>query len=303
MRLTDARALELTERSEFIGFAIYQQMEQARLELARAHWDDALAMVEDLPEAPHARCVALTVAGTVKLRRGDDAADDDLDEARRLADELGELQRRGPVAAARAEAALLRGDLAAARAIARPEFDEADRLVARALRAELAYLLVRAGDDVGIADDDEHPFAVQARGDWRGAADLWRAAGCPYHEAAALAESPDDADLLDALAILDRIGAVPLARRVRAELRDRGVRNIPRGPSNLTRRNPEGLTDRQVGVLRLLAEGLTNAEIADRLVVSVRTVDSHVAAVLTKLGVQSRQDAVRAARELGVLSA
>lgn len=298
-----ARALELTERSEFIGFAIYQQMEQARLELARTHWDDALAMVEELPEAPHARCVALTVAGTVRLRRGDDGADSDLDEARRLADELGELQRRGPVAAARAEAALLRGDLATARAIARPEFDEADRLVARSLRAELAYLLVRAGDHVEIASDDEHPFAVQARGEWRRAADLWRAAGCPYHEAAALAESPDDADLLDALALLDRIGAVPLARRVRAELRDRGVRNIPRGPSHLTRRNPEGLTDRQVGVLRLLAEGLTNAEIADRLVVSVRTVDSHVAAVLTKLGVQSRQDAVRAARELGVLSA
>ena len=102
----------------------------------------------------------------------------------------------------------------------------------------------------------------------------------PYHEAAALAESPDEADLLEALAILDRIGAVPLARRVRAELRERGVRNIPRGPSTSTRRNPEGLTERQVGVLRLLAEGLTNAEIADRLVVSVRTVDSHVAAIL-----------------------
>lgn len=298
-----ARARELTERSEFIGFAVYQQMEQARLELARAHWDDALAMVEELPEAPHARCVALTVAGTAKVRRGDDGADADLDEAHRVADELGELQRRGPVAAARAEAALLRGDLASARAIARPEFDEADRRVARSQRAELAYMLVRAGDDVEIATDDEHPFAVQARGDWRRAADLWREAGCPYHEAAALAESPDEADGLEALAILDRLGAVPLARRVRAELRERGVRNIPRGPSSPTRRNPEGLTDRQVGVLRLLAEGLTNAEIADRLVVSVRTVDSHVAAILTKLGVQSRHDAVRAARGLGVLPA
>ncbi|GAA1808937.1 helix-turn-helix transcriptional regulator [Agromyces neolithicus] len=295
------RALELTERAEFIAFVIYQRMEQARLELARAHWDDALALVEELPEPPHSRCVALTVAGTVRLRRGDDGADADLGEAGRLADALDELQRRGPVAAARAEAALLRGDLAAARAIARPEFDEADRRVARALRAELAYLLVRAGDEVAIAADDEHPFAVQARGDWRRAADLWRAAGCPYHEAAALAESPDEADLLDALAILDRIGAVPLARRVRADLRDRGVRSIPRGPSSPTRRNPEGLTDRQVGVLRLLAEELTNAEIADRLVVSVRTIDSHVAAILTKLGVSTRRDAVRVAHELGLL--
>jgi DNA-binding NarL/FixJ family response regulator len=139
---------------------------------------------------------------------------------------------------------------------------------------------------------------VQARGDWRRAAELWREAGAPYHEAVALSESPDDADQLEALAILDRIGAVPLARRIRAGLRERGVRSIPRGPSTATRANPEGLTERQVAVLRLMAEGLTNAAIADRLVVSVRTVDSHVAAVLAKLGVQSRQDAVRAAAEL-----
>jgi len=301
-----ASAMELTERAEFIGFVTYQRMEQGRLDLARARWDDALATVEPVPDAPHARCVALTVAGTARMRRGadgDEGADAALDEARRVADELAELQRRGPVAAARAEAALLRGDPAAARLIARPEFDEADRRNATALRAELAYLLRRAGDEVEVSPDDHHPFAVQARGDWRRAADLWHEAGAPYHEAAALAESPDEADLLDALVILDRIGAAPLARRVRADLRARGVRSIPRGPSSVTRRNPEGLTDRQVGVLELLAEGLTNAEIADRLVVSVRTVDSHVAAVLTKLGVQSRQDAVRAARRLGLLSA
>ena len=103
---------------------------------------------------------------------------------------------------------------------------------------------------------------------------------------------------LEALAILDRIGAVPLARRVRAELRGRGARSIPRGPSTPTRRNPAGLTDRQVEVLRLLAEGLTNAEIADRLVVSVRTVDTHVAAILTKLGVSSRQEAARLSADL-----
>src|SRR4029453_7905831 len=118
------------------------------------------------------------------LRRGADGADAALEEARPLAGRLGELQRRGPVAAARAEAALLRGDLAAARAIARPEFDEADRLGARSLRAELAHLLRRTGDDVDVTADDRHPFAVQARGEWRRAAELWHGAGAPRHEAA-----------------------------------------------------------------------------------------------------------------------
>ena len=282
--------MELTERAEFIGFATYQRMEQARLDLARARWDDALAVVEELPEAAPARCVALTVAGTAQAppRRRRRRRRHSTRRAA-LADELGELQRRGPVAAARAEAALLRGDLAAARAIARPEFDEADpprrpSACAPSSRTCCAAPATTSRSRPRIA----HPFAVQARGDWRRAADLWRDGRTPRTTRPRRSpRAPTRPTCSTALAILDRIGAVPLARRVRADLRDRGVRSIPRGPSSPTRRNPEGLTDRQVGVLELLAEGLTNAEIADRLVVSVRTVDSHVAAVLTKLGVQT----------------
>ena len=76
---------------------------------------------------------------------------------------------------------------------------------------------------------------------------------------------------------------------------------MPR-PRRATRDNPAGLTSRQLTVLALLAEGRTNAEIAERLVVSVRTVDHHVAAVLAKLGVRSRREAAEAARELAALS-
>jgi DNA-binding CsgD family transcriptional regulator len=101
--------------------------------------------------------------------------------------------------------------------------------------------------------------------------------------------------LLGALAVLDRLGAQAAATLARRELRRLGVSHLPRPR---TRTNPAGLTDRQLEVLGLLAEGLTNAEIADRLVVSVRTVDHHVAAILAKLNVTSRREAARAASNL-----
>jgi DNA-binding NarL/FixJ family response regulator len=97
------------------------------------------------------------------------------------------------------------------------------------------------------------------------------------------------------------LGAAPLARLVRAGLRRLGVTHVPRGPAAVTRENPAGLTERQVQVLGLLGQGCTNAEIADRLVVSTRTVDSHVAAVLAKLGVGTRRAAAGRAEDLGLL--
>ncbi|MFF2370585.1 ATP-binding protein [Agromyces sp. NPDC058110] len=295
-------ALETSSRAEVMGLWTYQQVERARLHLARAEWDLALEAAAYGREAlPHAHCVALTVTGLVQVRRGDAEGEQTLVEAAAVAARLGEFQRTGPVAAARAEAALLRDDPAAAIAIAGGAYKEAVRLGAVNQQAELAALLRRAGAHDAVPPNGPLPFAVQAGGDWRGAADLWRGIGAPYHEAAALAQSPHDADLLEALAMLDRLGALPLAHSVRSELRARGVRSIPRGPSGATRRNPEGLTDRQVDVLALLAGGLTNGEIADRLVLSVRTVESHVAAILQKLDASSRQDAVGAARRLGVL--
>jgi DNA-binding CsgD family transcriptional regulator len=218
-----------------------------------------------------------------------------------LAAKAGELQRTAPVAAALAEAAWLGGDRAALRAIAAPVYQEAERLGAKAYQAELGYWLTKAGQRVRL--DGDHPYAIKAAGRWREAAAAWEAAGCPYEHAAALAESQDPEQLLTALAMLDELGATPLATKVRRRLRELGVTRIPRGPLDGTRVNPAGLTARQVDVLRLLGKGYTNAQIASELVVSVRTVDSHVAAVLDKLGAASRREAAARAVELGVLDA
>jgi DNA-binding NarL/FixJ family response regulator len=111
-----------------------------------------------------------------------------------------------------------------------------------------------------------------------------------------------DAELmLEGLAELDRLGAAPMARRVRTQLAEMGVEKIPRGPRATTAANPAGLTARQMDVLGLVVEGFTNSEIADRLFLSTRTVDHHVAAILMKLEVGSRRQVPDRAAELGLI--
>ncbi|MFD3839424.1 helix-turn-helix transcriptional regulator [Streptomyces sp. NPDC058642] len=294
-------AMDLADRAEHLGFLNYLHVELAIRRLAAADWDDAEKHAEyGMHDFVPARCPALTVLARVRTRCGRPGAAELLAEAWQIAVRTRELQRTGPAAAALAEAAWLRGDLAAVVAAAGPVHAQADRLPGIPYRAELGYWLTKAGHRVSLEDSD-HPYALQARGRWRAAAALWEAAGCPYEHAVALAESPDPADKLTALAALDTLGAEPPARLLRTELRQLGVRHIPRGPLAATRENPAGLTRRQLQVMRLLTEGLTNAEIAARLVVSVRTVDNHVRAVLDKLDAPSRRHAADRAARLGLL--
>ena len=128
--------------------------------------------------------------------------------------------------------------------------------------------------------------------------DAWLSEGDPYERAVELAESGQVEPTLEALTVLDGLGATPAAAIVRNRLRGLGVARLPRRLQPGTLTIPAGLTDRQLEILRLVAAGLSNAEIARRLVVSPRTVDHHVSAVLQKLGVRSRREAAARAAEL-----
>lgn len=127
------------------------------------------------------------------------------------------------------------------------------------------------------------------------------ALGEPHRQALALLGSQHPEDLREAIEILDRLGAVAAVPLARARLRALGVATVPRGRARSTRANPGGLTDRQLEVLRLVEAGMSNGEIAGRLVLSPKTVEHHVGAVLAKLGVSSRAEAAAAARGLGVV--
>jgi len=80
----------------------------------------------------------------------------------------------------------------------------------------------------------------------------------------------DEHALAEALEIARGLGAKPLTRRVAGRMRELGIR-VSHGRRGLTRANPAGLTARRLEVLALLVDGLMNAEIAERLIVSPRT--------------------------------
>ena len=97
------------------------------------------------------------------------------------------------------------------------------------------------------------------------------------------------------------MGAWAAADRARGVLRARGLSRVPARRRVTTVANPAGLTSRQLDVARLVAQGLTNAELAQQLYISTRTADHHVSAVLTKLGLGTRREVVRRASELGLV--
>jgi len=238
------------------------------------------------------------VLGRLQARRGAPEAAATLDDALRVARATGELQRLGPVAASRAEHAWLDGDRVRAAAAAGEVYELALSRGDPWARGELAYWLWRAGTPVRPRDDDPEPYARAIAGDWRGAAEAWGRLGFPYERADALADADDEAACVEALAVFDDFGATRAAARLRRRMREAGVARIPRGPRPASRAGPAGLTPRQREVLALIARGATNAEIAEALVITPKTVDHHVSAVLRKLGVASRREAAAAASRL-----
>jgi DNA-binding CsgD family transcriptional regulator/tetratricopeptide (TPR) repeat protein len=163
----------------------------------------------------------------------------------------------------------------------------------------LGYWLWRQGVIDAAPERIPEPYRLMVDGKALEAARQWEEIGCPYEAAIALTGGKRDARL-EGLERLEELGAGGAATRVRREMRAAGM-SVPRGKSRTTRASVAGLTGRQTEVLELIAQGLTNTEIADRLFVSPKTVEHHVSAILSKLDVTSRRDAVWKASDLGLL--
>jgi len=296
------RAVAAAFREDVPGRLAYARVTYAKaLELVGS-WNDAENLIQDQPD-PTATGLAeaLAIIGAIEVRRGRSSARNTLTRAWNRANELGLSQHQIAVAAVLAEYSWISGDT---------DLPMEDITATMRTGLEITPRLRRVGAIVlwlwklgvvekapgGIAE----PYRLIIEGEPLRAAELFAEIGCPYEQAIALSHGPPDAQL-QALEILDTLGATAVAAKLRQQLRDQGVK-VPRGKARSTRQHAVGLTARQAEVLTLLAEGLTNPEIADRLFVSPRTVEHHVSAVLSKLDATTRQDAVTQAHQQGLLT-
>lgn len=223
-----------------------------------------------------------------------------LDRARAIADGVDDLQYLALVACERAEVAWLEGRLDAIASETDAAYALASERGERSFTGELGVWRARAELAVDPQAETFELHRLELDGHSEEAARLWAEKGCRYQAALALADADDAAALRRALGVLQGLGARPAAAIVTRRLRQLGERRLRTGPRQQTLENPAGLTGRQLEVLALLAQGMRNADIAQRLVVSQRTVDHHVSAILSKLGTRTRGEAAAEAARLGL---
>ncbi|RSN07381.1 hypothetical protein DMB42_22215 [Nonomuraea sp. WAC 01424] len=140
-------------------------------------------------------------------------------------------------------------------------------------------------------------FEAECGGSWAEAVTAWRAVGQPYELGQALVRTAEQdpararEPLREALAVAAALGAEPLRRRAEAAAATARVA-LSAAP---------GLSVRELEVLGLVAEGLSNRQIAERLFISARTSGVHVSNIMAKLGAASRVEAAAVARRTGLI--
>jgi LuxR family maltose regulon positive regulatory protein len=289
------------------------------LDEARACAEEALTLLEQFPfESLHAYVLGVT-ASIYAAESDTDRAWDTLDRARHLAtgETLGET---GWLDALDAQFRLREGDLRAARNWAdeegfSPEVEPdylrleehatyARLLLAEGRTADARRLLDRLADFTAaremfrwsITFDALRALAAAQAGDGDVASDaLWRAVELAAPEGYIRAFLDEDPRLLDLLPAVHEAAPPFVARLIEDARRSAPDRDTPRQPL------VEPLTERELEVLDLIASGLSNREIGERLFITVGTVKRHINNMYGKLGVHSRTRAVAKARELGLL--
>ena len=292
------------DETDMVRFGICLRATLAEILLADGRWEEAVTVCRQVlasGASPFNRLCAATVIGRILARRGDGDPWVYLDEAVSSAETSGRPDLVGLTRAARAEAHWLAGDIDAAMhdiAVGSVHIDRAHEWI----QGQVATWQRRLGATIApFPSRLSEPHARSARGDFDGAAELWDAVGNRFEGALALLDGGSELGMREALRRFDTLGAAAAARVTRRRMRQLGLRAIPSGAQPSTRSDAAGMTRREREVLALVAAGHSNASISEELVISHRTVEHHVSAILAKLGVASRTLAAAEARSRGLI--
>jgi len=296
--------LRYCEERELGSWQTYMLSWKAKLLLDTGKWEEAAGIAADLiGKSDHASIVkvgALVVAGTIKMRKGEPDALPTLLKARTKAFESMELQRILPALAALLEYEWVTGE----DHVERTALEYAIGLIGQPGRlresSEFEFWLFKVRKQVLPMHETEKGYRANNPKMALEAAAGWQRLGCPYEQALLLFEGDADSKK-EAISIVHRLGAQAIYEKMKDEMRGSGITGIPRGLRKTTQSNPAQLTDRELGVLRLLKEGLQNKEIGSRLFISAKTVDHHISSILFKLEVNSRARAVQEATRLQII--
>jgi len=311
------RNLELAHTSAARSFETAAKYNLPRLELnAKADfayvlfregdWDTAEGLASEVLDAsPESQSFMTTYTyrnlGVIESRKGHQQAKGNLERSWSVMATSRQLQNMTYDAASLTEHMWITGEVDTDRtAYFRRLLDDVIGLGNTWDTGELALWLWKLDELAEIPEGIAEPHRLIMHGDPAAAAEIWEKLGYPYERAIALSHG-DTTSQLEALDILETLGATAVADKLRQALRDQGA-SVPRR-RRVTRSPGVGLTARQSEVLSLLAEGLSNVDIADRLFLSPRTVEHHVAAVMSKLNASSRDEAVEKATEQALLTA
>ncbi len=260
---------------------------RSRLHLDR--WEEAEARA-DAAEVMRAGASAvgflqpLLVAALIDVRTGTGDGAEAFARAVEMSEAMKEAQRVAPTASARSEAAWIAGDRSAAARIAVEAWPLVVDVDCPWHRGEVATWLPA---DVDAGAPLAEPYALERAARWAEAAACWAALSSPFEQGLALARSGEVDLLTESVAVFDRLGTTAAGARARADLHSMGA-PVPR--ATRASRHPHGLTPREQEVFELVARGLGDAAIAETLVISRRTAEHHVAAILGKVGVRSRRE-------------
>ncbi len=293
------------EQRNLDSWTTYMSSSKARLYLDTGHWDEACQIADALMKTENQAAVvkigALTVLATVKMRCGDTDVLPLLKEAKIKAFETMELQRIIPVLAAFLEYEWVNGQQFIEKEALDNTISMVDKMGNIYENSLFAYWLFKArAQQITLKESFDGYITGNKKEMVLKAAAIWKKAGCPYEQALALFEGADE-DKRSAITIMQGLGAHTVCEKMKMDMRNSGIKSIPRGIRKSTQSNPALLTSRELDVLQLLKEGMQNKEIAGKLFISAKTVDHHISAILFKLDVSSRNKAVQEALRMEII--